>query len=51
MNQPKRYIVKCGGQVYRCPSKPDLNTVLSKIASGIGKIYGNIITVDIELEK
>ena len=40
MNKPKQYVIKFEGQEFICKNKPELNMTLSKLCSGIGKIYG-----------
>jgi hypothetical protein len=45
MNKPKQYVIKFDGQEFICKSKPELNMTLSKLCSGIGKIYGKQIVL------
>ena len=45
MNKPKQYVIRCEGQEFICKNKPELNMTLSKLSSGIGKLYGKQIVV------
>lgn len=45
MNKPKQYVIEFEGKHFICKSKPELNMTLSKLCSGIGKIYGKQIVL------
>ena len=52
MNRPKQYLVRMDGEEFICKNKPELNMTLSKLTSGIGKLYGKqIVLVICEVEK
>ncbi|MBO7735939.1 MAG: hypothetical protein J6S67_25440 [Methanobrevibacter sp.] len=51
MNTARKYIVTFMDNHYECKNKPELNMLLGKISSGIGRIYANKVSITIEVIK